>query len=103
MKVTPLGSYHQPDYPTQKGLQQEPRLLVEPPRRWSGNRIVLSALAAAVALLNQSCANHSLHRKDWARTRGAPRVPQFVPEDEAKARSEHRSDGKQTQPPSLLR
>ena len=82
MKLHSISTYCAPEYPTQESLRQESELLRALPRRWRGKRVVLSALAGALALMNQSCA-----RPFWARMMGTPiPVPiSAVPEDEAEA------------------
>jgi len=55
MKLQPCKSYRAPAYPTQETLQQEPEWLRTVPRRWRGKHAVLTALAGALALMNQSC------------------------------------------------
>ena len=87
MKLQPLATYRAPDYPTQEILRQETDYLREVPRRWRGKRAVLSALAGALALMNQSCADP--YRANWGRTMGKVAVPRSaISEDEAKAASE---------------
>lgn len=87
MKLQPLKTYHAPKYPTQESLRQEPEQLRAVPRRWRGNRAVLSALAGALALMNQSCTTNP----DWAWMRGNISVPRAeITEDEANASQAHR-------------
>ena len=54
MKLQPVKHYKQPDYPTQDYLLDHPELLRLVPKRWQGNRIVLTVLSAT-ALLISSC------------------------------------------------
>lgn len=82
MKLKPVESYRVPEYPTQDDLRQEAELLRKVPKRWCGKRVVLGALAGALALMNQSCTNRVL---PLGRTMGKIVVPQSLPEDEAKA------------------
>jgi len=81
MKLHPLSTYCAPEYPTQESLRQESEFLRTVPRRWRRKRAVLSALAGALALMNQSCA-----RPFWAPTMGKIAIPRSaIPEDEAAA------------------
>ena len=113
MKLQPIETYGEPEYPTQESLRQKPEFLRAAPKRWLGNRAALSALAGALALMNQSCASrtHIISRTvgvpappqpgiteeearppskpGWGRTMGKIAVPRSaVPEDEAKAEQE---------------
>jgi hypothetical protein len=54
MKLKPVKHYKPPNYPTQDYLLEHPELLRLVPKRWQGNRVVLTALTA-VALLMISC------------------------------------------------
>lgn len=78
MNLAPLSQYPSPDYPTEEALQSEPSLLRAVPRRWKGQRAVLTALAAALAL-TQGCTP-----KPSARLAGTPAAPDLQTAKEAR-------------------
>ncbi|XHR28031.1 MAG: hypothetical protein ACFUZC_19140 [Chthoniobacteraceae bacterium] len=81
MNLAPLIDYPTPEYPTQPSAKADPALLRSVPRRWKGNRAVLTALATALALAQQGCSQRP-HSIPLA---GTPHVEDLVTEKEVQA------------------